>query len=165
MTSPVYVYYELNNYYQNHRRFVNSWSPRSLRADDITDVSMYVYMYVHTVVHSHTMFVNVTSIQYLFFCLSQTSTHSSIHLSLPIHHPSSILSSIRPFIYPFVHPLNHSPILLFTHLFIIHSFIPLFIYLSTIHSFIHSFVHIIHVHVQYLTLLRLHTCTIMGATL
>ena len=63
MTSPVYVYYELNNYYQNHRRFVNSWSPRSLRADDITEVSMYMYMYVRVHVCACTcMYMYVYSI-------------------------------------------------------------------------------------------------------
>ena len=38
LTRSVSVYYQLYNYYQNHRRYVISWSPRQLRADDITDV-------------------------------------------------------------------------------------------------------------------------------
>jgi len=39
MTSPVYMYYRLENYYQNHRRYVKSRSDPQLRGDVITDVS------------------------------------------------------------------------------------------------------------------------------
>ena len=35
LESHVNVYYQLNNYYQNHRRYVNSWDVGSLRGDDI----------------------------------------------------------------------------------------------------------------------------------
>ena len=38
MSPPVHVYYQMDNYYQNHRRYVNSWSPRSLTANGINDV-------------------------------------------------------------------------------------------------------------------------------
>ncbi len=30
---PWYVYYSLENYFQNHRRYVNSWDPEQLRGD------------------------------------------------------------------------------------------------------------------------------------
>jgi hypothetical protein len=43
MTSPVYVYYMLTNYYQNHRRYSSSWSQRSLRAIDITRYDSFCY--------------------------------------------------------------------------------------------------------------------------
>ena len=42
MKPPVHVYYQLTNYYQNHRRYVYSWSPRSLRADDIEEVNNHI---------------------------------------------------------------------------------------------------------------------------
>jgi len=39
MTAPVYVYYELTNYYQNHRRYVNSRSDYQLAGDLFTGLS------------------------------------------------------------------------------------------------------------------------------
>merc|ERR1719235_2124111 len=33
MTKPVYVYYELENFYQNHRRYVKSRSDEQLKGD------------------------------------------------------------------------------------------------------------------------------------
>jgi hypothetical protein len=35
MTEPVYVYYEMRNFYQNHRAFVKSRSEKQLRGEDI----------------------------------------------------------------------------------------------------------------------------------
>lgn len=34
---PVYVYYELENFYQNHRRYVKSRSDAQLRGDEVPD--------------------------------------------------------------------------------------------------------------------------------
>eukprot|EP00271_Cylindrocystis_brebissonii_P014502 TRINITY_DN35862_c0_g1_i1.p1 TRINITY_DN35862_c0_g1~~TRINITY_DN35862_c0_g1_i1.p1 ORF type:complete len:353 (-),score=58.23 TRINITY_DN35862_c0_g1_i1:1074-2132(-) len=39
MTAPVYVYYQLTNYYQNHRRYVKSRDDSQLRGDTVTDLS------------------------------------------------------------------------------------------------------------------------------
>eukprot|EP00246_Nothoceros_aenigmaticus_P014377 TRINITY_DN5425_c0_g1_i2.p1 TRINITY_DN5425_c0_g1~~TRINITY_DN5425_c0_g1_i2.p1 ORF type:complete len:359 (+),score=61.35 TRINITY_DN5425_c0_g1_i2:232-1308(+) len=39
MNSPVYVYYQLDNYYQNHRRYVKSRSDTQLRGTDMGDVT------------------------------------------------------------------------------------------------------------------------------
>ncbi|MDP2435868.1 MAG: CDC50/LEM3 family protein [archaeon] len=39
MLKPVYFYYQLNNYYQNHRRYVSSRSDTQLRGDRITSLS------------------------------------------------------------------------------------------------------------------------------
>jgi len=36
MDSPVYMYYQLSNFYQNHRRYVKSRSDTQLRNDDLT---------------------------------------------------------------------------------------------------------------------------------
>lgn len=38
MTRPVYVYYELTNFYQNHRRYVKSRNDQQLRGDKITSL-------------------------------------------------------------------------------------------------------------------------------
>ncbi|XP_065903238.1 cell cycle control protein 50A-like [Dysidea avara] len=37
MDTPVFMYYSLHNYFQNHRRFVNSWSGDQLRGEDLED--------------------------------------------------------------------------------------------------------------------------------
>jgi len=39
MKAPVYVYYKLTNFYQNHRRYVKSRSDPQLSGDDISSVS------------------------------------------------------------------------------------------------------------------------------
>ena len=44
MTHPIYVYYELENFYQNHRRYVQSLSPDQLKGnylsvDELKDCS------------------------------------------------------------------------------------------------------------------------------
>jgi len=39
MKSPVYVYYELDNFYQNHRRYVKSRNDQQLRGQNVTDLS------------------------------------------------------------------------------------------------------------------------------
>jgi hypothetical protein len=39
MKSPVYVYYELDNFYQNHRRYVKSVSSSQLEGTNVTDLS------------------------------------------------------------------------------------------------------------------------------
>ena len=41
MKKPVYMYYGLSNFYQNHRRYLNSWSTDQLRGDlnDLGDCS------------------------------------------------------------------------------------------------------------------------------
>ena len=36
---PWYVYYSLHNYYQNHRRYLNSWDPGQLRGSGLTTPS------------------------------------------------------------------------------------------------------------------------------
>jgi len=38
MKAPIYMYYQLSNFYQNHRRYVKSRSDKQLRGDDIYDV-------------------------------------------------------------------------------------------------------------------------------
>jgi hypothetical protein len=42
MTAPVFVYYELHNYYQNHRLYASSISYRQLGGDSLaaSDVAM-----------------------------------------------------------------------------------------------------------------------------
>jgi hypothetical protein len=40
MKGPVFVYYELTNFYQNHRRYVKSRSDGQLRGDDVSDSSL-----------------------------------------------------------------------------------------------------------------------------
>ena len=35
MTAPVYVYYQLDNFYQNHRRYVKSRSDAQLRGETV----------------------------------------------------------------------------------------------------------------------------------
>jgi len=37
MTQPIYMYYELSNFYQNHRRFVKSRSDMQLRGSNVTN--------------------------------------------------------------------------------------------------------------------------------
>lgn len=37
MEKPVFVYYELDNFYQNHRRYVKSRSDRQLRGDVVSE--------------------------------------------------------------------------------------------------------------------------------
>ncbi|KAL6637995.1 hypothetical protein ACP70R_025567 [Stipagrostis hirtigluma subsp. patula] len=39
MTAPIYVYYELDNFYQNHRRYVKSRSDKQLRYGEYTGTS------------------------------------------------------------------------------------------------------------------------------
>jgi hypothetical protein len=39
MEPPVYFYYKLTNFYQNHRRYVNSRNDDQLAGDDVTDLS------------------------------------------------------------------------------------------------------------------------------
>lgn len=39
MKHPVYVYYELTNFYQNHRRYVKSRNDQQLRGDKVSDLS------------------------------------------------------------------------------------------------------------------------------
>jgi hypothetical protein len=39
MKSPVYVYYELDNFYQNHRRYVKSVSSSQLQGTNVSDLS------------------------------------------------------------------------------------------------------------------------------
>lgn len=39
MDSPIYMYYQLDNFYQNHRRYVKSRSDTQLRDSDLYDVS------------------------------------------------------------------------------------------------------------------------------
>jgi hypothetical protein len=36
MEPPVYVYYQLDNFYQNHRRYVKSRSDKQLRGEEVT---------------------------------------------------------------------------------------------------------------------------------
>jgi hypothetical protein len=40
MDKPVYLYYELNNYFQNHRLYVKSRSFEQLRGDDPEDIDL-----------------------------------------------------------------------------------------------------------------------------
>jgi len=40
MSAPVYVYYELDNFYQNHRRYVKSRSDSQLRGDSVSSSSL-----------------------------------------------------------------------------------------------------------------------------
>jgi hypothetical protein len=40
METPIYVYYQLNNFYQNHRRYVKSRSDTQLRGDGDTNVDL-----------------------------------------------------------------------------------------------------------------------------
>ena len=128
MTSPVYVYYELNNYYQNHRRFVNSWSPRSLRADDITEVSMYMYMYVR-------LHVCTCTCMYMY-------RYVHVHVCMCI--------CMYMYMYMYVHVCTCTCM----YVFMFACFY--------IHSFIHV-IHVLHVQVQYLTLLSLHTTLYDGS--
>jgi hypothetical protein len=39
MKKPIYIYYQLDNFYQNHRRYVKSRSDKQLRDNSATDVS------------------------------------------------------------------------------------------------------------------------------
>jgi hypothetical protein len=39
MNAPIYMYYQLNNFYQNHRRYVKSRSDEQLRASDLSSTT------------------------------------------------------------------------------------------------------------------------------
>jgi hypothetical protein len=49
MTAPVYVYYELQNFYQNHRRYVKSRSDKQLSGACAREFDVAVVPYVLTV--------------------------------------------------------------------------------------------------------------------
>ena len=37
MTAPIFLFYEIDNFYQNHRRYVRSKSLKQLAGDDLTE--------------------------------------------------------------------------------------------------------------------------------